>query len=481
MLTESPLIRAAQYVRMSSDQQDYSPEYQIAANAEYASHHGIEVVETYIDAGISGLGIEKREALKRLLADVLSGTANFTAILVYDVSRWGRFQNPDQAAHYEFICAEAGVRVLYCAETFENDGSPTTALMKHIKRAMAAEYSRELSVKVRRAKDGLRRKGFWPGAKPGYALRREIVSLDGRRLALRDAGEWKGFPNAHTRLAAGPEAEIAIVRRIFRSYLKKGSSYSEIARRLNSEGVPSEGGTEWSLMRIRGILTNPKYRGVMVVGKTRMTLGGPQVRTPPTDWVVVPGASPELVSSKLFDAVQNKIRERRRLTSDAEALDELRRIWHEYGSLSDRLVRAHGLYSPMTYQRRFGTMAQAFMRVGYVPTYAQFTSTQRLLSPPENFDSDLKDFRVRMVNALKILLEKHGRLTRRIIDQNPSVPSSTTYVKWFGDLEAVYAAVGYLPKGQQKTNMILNRCEGRGWQAKSERLARAPMSSNLQR
>lgn len=83
-----------------------------------------------------------RRGLQALLAEVLTGAPGFTAILVYDVSRWGRFQNPDQSAHYEFLCAEAGVRVEYCAEFFDNDCSLASTVLKSMKRAMAADYSR---------------------------------------------------------------------------------------------------------------------------------------------------------------------------------------------------------------------------------------------------------------------------------------------------------------------------------------------------
>src|SRR5687767_824154 len=113
--------RAAQYLRMSTENQDLSLEFQRATNAAYALEHGYDVVRSYTDAGVSGLGFSNRPGLKALLADVMGGSADFGHILVYDVSRWGRFQNPDQAAHYEFICAEAGVRVAYCAEPFDND------------------------------------------------------------------------------------------------------------------------------------------------------------------------------------------------------------------------------------------------------------------------------------------------------------------------------------------------------------------------
>jgi DNA invertase Pin-like site-specific DNA recombinase len=37
-------------------------------------------------------------------------------VLVYDVSRWGRFQDIDESAHYEFVCKQAGIKVAYCAE-----------------------------------------------------------------------------------------------------------------------------------------------------------------------------------------------------------------------------------------------------------------------------------------------------------------------------------------------------------------------------
>jgi hypothetical protein len=71
-----------------------------------------------------------------------------SAILVYDISRWGRFQDSDESAHYEYICKRARIAVHYCAEPFVNDGSLPSSLLKAIKRTMAAEYSRELSAKV---------------------------------------------------------------------------------------------------------------------------------------------------------------------------------------------------------------------------------------------------------------------------------------------------------------------------------------------
>src|ERR1700761_7029062 len=168
----SAKTRVAEYVRMSTDHQKYSTANQAAAIRAYAQAHHMDVVRTYEDDGKSGLEIGNRHGLKRLLADVEAGHTGFDAILVYDVSRWGRFQNSDEAAHYEYLCTRAGVRVVYCAEPFENDGSPLATIVKGVKRSMAAEYSRELSAKVFEGQCRLVKLGFHQGGSPGYGLRR---------------------------------------------------------------------------------------------------------------------------------------------------------------------------------------------------------------------------------------------------------------------------------------------------------------------
>ncbi len=61
---------------------------------------------------------------------------------------WGRFHDADESAYYEYICRRAGIDVQYVAEQFENDGSPVSTIVKGVKRAMAREYSRELSTNV---------------------------------------------------------------------------------------------------------------------------------------------------------------------------------------------------------------------------------------------------------------------------------------------------------------------------------------------
>src|SRR5881394_1881280 len=99
-MPSSQLIPAAQYLRMSTERQEYSLDNQAAAIQRYAADNGFSIVRTYEDAGRSGLTINHRSGLKDLLAAVLEGGVSFRAVIVYDVSRWGRFQDLDEAAHY---------------------------------------------------------------------------------------------------------------------------------------------------------------------------------------------------------------------------------------------------------------------------------------------------------------------------------------------------------------------------------------------
>mgnify|MGYP000601137075 CR=1 FL=1 len=145
---QKTIFKAVKYVRMSTEHQQYSTENQSDKINEYALKRGIEIIKTYADEGKSGLKIEGRQSLQELIRIVESGEADFQIILVYDISRWGRFQDADESAYYEYICKRKGIQVTYCAEQFENDGSPVSTIVKGVKRAMAGEYSRELSTKV---------------------------------------------------------------------------------------------------------------------------------------------------------------------------------------------------------------------------------------------------------------------------------------------------------------------------------------------
>ena len=186
-------MRAAQYVRMSTERQEYSILNQIAAIAVYASIHSFEIVRTYSDPAKSGLDIKRRPGLQALIDDVVGDRADYNAVLVFDVSRWGRFQDTDEAACYEFLCKRAGIKVHYCAEAFPNDGSLASTFLKLVKRTMAAEYLRELSAKVHAGQCRIAANGFKAGGRPGYGLRRLLLDQKGQPKGTLNDGERKSL------------------------------------------------------------------------------------------------------------------------------------------------------------------------------------------------------------------------------------------------------------------------------------------------
>ena len=112
------LARAAEYVRMSTEHQKYSTENQAEAMQQYAARRGIEIVRTYADAGKSGLSLDGRDGLKQLIEDVQNKTADFTTILVYDISRWGRFQDADKSLTLDEIAKSEGIVPSYVTRLF---------------------------------------------------------------------------------------------------------------------------------------------------------------------------------------------------------------------------------------------------------------------------------------------------------------------------------------------------------------------------
>src|SRR5215467_9957618 len=215
---------------MYTDHQKYSTENQADSIQRYASQRGIEIVRIYADEGKSGLRLDGRDALRKLIDDVQSGTADFTTILVYDVSRWGRFQDADESAYYEYICKRAGISVQYCAEQFENDGSPVSTIVKGVKRAMAGEYSRELSAKVFIGQCRLIELGFHQGGSPGFGLRRMLRDSKGDRKGILDHGEQKSIQTDRVILIPGPAEEVEIVRWMYRTFINDRVLESKLAR-----------------------------------------------------------------------------------------------------------------------------------------------------------------------------------------------------------------------------------------------------------
>jgi DNA-binding winged helix-turn-helix (wHTH) protein len=373
----SDLIPAAQYLRMSTDDQQYSIAFQIETIAQFAAEHNYAVVASYADEGRSGVGLKTRDGLRRLLRDVLSGNAPFKTILVYDVSRWGRFQDLDEAAYYEFLCKSNGIPIRYCAEQFSNDGSMPSSIMKALKRTMAAEYSRELGVKVFAGQTRLAKMGFRVCGTAGLGLRRMMMSPDSPRKLILQYGEHKAIKTHHTILVPGPKKEIDVVRKIFALALHKQNTPRRIARELNRQKLwPWLEDRRWDEATVRAIITNEKYMGCNVYGKTAKKLGAPSRRTQKDQWVIAPDAFVPIVEPETFARIQKLIRSRNKQVSKPNEyyLKGLRRILARHGKITERLSTGRGICSHGMYAKRFGSILRAYELVGYKPSAHAFKS-----------------------------------------------------------------------------------------------------------
>jgi len=389
---------------MSDEAQQYSIDNQKDAIQEYATRHGFEIVKTYADSDRSGVIAKRRTALRDLLRDVLDGKAEYKAILVYDVSRWGRYPNNDEAAHYEFLCCSSGIPLHYCAEPFINDGSASSSILKALKRSMAAEFSRELSEKVHRGKTRIVKLGYWVGGQAGYGYRRMMLSASGKPKQLMQAGEYKNLTTDRTILVHGPSSEVKHVRLMFAMAIN-GKGCTAIADELNRRNIPRNGKL-WLPNNVHKILTNLKYAGWNLWNRGSERLQHTRIKNEPQHWIMVPGAFVPIVDQGAYDRAQTcRPKSADLWWSDDEILKRVRRLLRTKGRLSETLLKkARGMPSTTTLHQHFGTYRQLYERVGYQPKGEDiFKAEQSVRS---------KKLRDEIVRAIQALFPESVTVTR---------------------------------------------------------------------
>src|SRR5690606_913909 len=134
----------------AEDKQENSVAIQRQHTEKFARENNIEIIHEEADEGKSGL-LATRPAFERLFANWIenSEAPPFDYVFVYDVSRWGRFQDQDQAAYFTHLCKKHNKEVVYVSRGFTKaDNQLFSSLEISLHRYMAAEYSRQLSDKV---------------------------------------------------------------------------------------------------------------------------------------------------------------------------------------------------------------------------------------------------------------------------------------------------------------------------------------------
>ena len=325
---------AAGYLRCSTDKQDYSIGDQKAAILEYAEKSNVKVVRWFIDEGKSGIAAENRPGLMDMISLVEKGYSPFSKILVYDVSRWGRYGDPDEAGYWEFHCRRHGVQVLYTNEEFKNDGSIGDVFVKTSKRVMAGEYSKDLSRLSTRGCKTNARLGFRNGAPAPYGMKRILVDNNGKYICDLRTGEHKFEKSKKVKLAPGAPEEIEVIRRVFNCYVSQKMGIVSIVNLLNKNKIPSPRGGKWCVTMVWRILTNETYTGTMTYGKGKSgkyasrwweDKGLLKTQHDRNNWILVENAHDGIIAKEVFEQTQI-IREQR-----CESLG-----WHKNGKAAGK-------------------------------------------------------------------------------------------------------------------------------------------------
>jgi DNA invertase Pin-like site-specific DNA recombinase len=410
--TVPPLERAVAYVRVSTEHQQYSIYNQMTAIEAYASAHQLNIVQTYSDEGISGLTIRERPALRQLVTDIVGRKVSFSRVLVYDISRWGRFQDTDESAFYEYVCRMHGIQITYCAEPFENDHTPLSAVVKAVKRAMAAEYSRELSAKCSRGHFNLARRGYVQGGPAKYGLRHIVVDGNGRRIRGQLTDERKLRRDCRVRLAQGPKKEVETVREIFRRYVELGETTSQLAHYLNEHGHKTRSGRYWNVGDIGGIIGDEQYAGSVVYNRTTTKLKTRRKHNDRSEWIVTPNVFEPIVDlATVRRAQERRSKELQELQppSNEELLDRLRSLLKKRGVISEKVIsRSRDVPSSCLYISRFGSIFNAYRLIGYPGGSRNVRWNVRFR---------LREVRSHLIDEMRVLLREMGLE----IESNPTV------------------------------------------------------------
>ena len=415
------MIKAAQYIRMSTDRQDLSPAIQKEAIAGYAGSHDIEVLVSYEDLGKSGVRLANRPGLTRLLRDVAARPC-YTVVLVYDVSRWGRFQDSDASAYYDYHCRLNGVTVIYVAETFGEAISPVASLLKGMKRVMAAEYSRDLAFKCVAGQERVLAMGCQMGQLPCLGYRRESVSADGLRRVVLTPGQSKFAVTDRIQWVLADDKEVALVREIFDIYIHTHCTVGDLVQKALREGWVSDRGRPLTKGMIASLLRSEVVIGNFVWG--RSTQSHPRIVR--MNLHRMEGAVPRIVDASTWALTQAKLKSlgwRRSRTND-ELLGELKLALERNPGMTAAELTAHGCFTKTAYCKRFGSWRAALEATGIDPKRLARNrcdrSVQRRLVA-YSFGKALEDALVRRVNSvhfdghLNVVTVRHMSIRIRVL------------------------------------------------------------------
>jgi site-specific DNA recombinase len=286
--TEQQRQTAVVYARVSSEEQvqGYSIQAQLQACRDWAVKNEYVVAKEYLEEGHSAFrNLEKREALKELLADTVSKQREFDLIIVHKLDRL--FRDTLESATARAILKKEKVRLISVTEPMVGSDTPENFLMEHLIVGMNEFYSRNLSREIMK---GLKQRAASGHLvfRPPYGYKQEIVERQQSHKRTRTISR-----------AVADENTAPVVQRVFSLY-DQGLGYKSIAMKLNEEGFRTNKGQRFRVMFISRMLRNRAYIGILDYNLYQ----GRGSREP----IEIPGFYPPIINQELFRRVQEKLK-----------------------------------------------------------------------------------------------------------------------------------------------------------------------------
>ena len=275
-------MRVAVYARVSTEH-----EAQINAlenqlewyKIECSRHSDWEIVEVYVDQGITGTQAQKRPEFLRMMEDARKD--KFDLIITREVSRFAR--NTVDALSYTRQMKAMGVDVLFINDsinTAADDGELRLSLMS----SMAQDESRKISERV----------------KAGQKISRE-------RHILYGNGNILGFRRENGTYVPEPE-QAETVRLIYQLYSSGEVGLQKIVAELYRLGRLDAGGhVSWDASKVSRVLHNATYKGCICYNKSHSDGYLTQKRIKNLDessYIYVKGDFEPLVSEDMWERCQ---------------------------------------------------------------------------------------------------------------------------------------------------------------------------------
>ena len=233
-------------------------------------------VDGYVDEGISGTSVNKREDFLRMIDDSKKGI--FDLVLTKEISRFSR--STLDSIKYTQELLENNVGVLFKSDNI-NTIMPDSELRLTIMASIAQEEVRKLSERV---KFGMKR-----SIEKGKVLGNNVIT---------------GYKKEKGKLVI-IEEEAEMIKIIFEMYATGEHGLGYISDYLYAKGFKTRKGGYIHTTTLRRIITNPKYKGFYCTNTVKHLdyRTHKQIRLPQSEWVVYDskGEIPAIVSPELWN------------------------------------------------------------------------------------------------------------------------------------------------------------------------------------